>query len=230
MMIKTIRPFLPVFLLGLMVAVSHLNADVIIDNSTANGGFESPSATGMQTTADNWQAAIGLDQFQRLDNDPNTTGAYSMVIGTENSGEETKSGALQITDHVVGSDDLFTLTFDWAAAWAWDPGDQVNWRLFTTDDDSVSGTVSVISAGFVNGSTGGGVPLTWNRNVNVLSDGGTVLGASVGQKLMLEFTGSNNIGEFARVDNVNLTVIPEPSCFVLVGLAGLAFCVWRHRK
>jgi hypothetical protein len=90
----------------------------------------------------------------------------------------------------------------------------INWQLFTSTTGTDTGVVQdVIASGFVSGSA---------TNVQEIQNGiGSVTGASAGERLFLSFTPSGSNGQFAMLDEINLTAIPEPSSLTLLGLSGL---------
>lgn len=215
-------------ILSLFAANAHTMT--IIDSSTRNGSFENPTATGSQSSADFWSFGFNSDQLERLDNDGNTPdGDYTAVIGTNNDGSA-NSGVYQNTSYVVNAGDSFSLSFDWGAAYNWAAADDLNWRLFTTSDNTSGGTVSEIAIGSVSGKNASTLPLTNWTTANVLIEGGTIIGANVGQQLFVEFYEANGLNQFARLDKVVLTVVPEPASFALIaGSIAMLALVGRRR-
>lgn len=198
---------------------------IIIDSTTLNGSFESGSGFG-PNTADVWISAVGATQTNRQTSvwDPPSDGTYSAVLGTNSDGTIV-NGLLQNTGFNVDSGQTFDLSFDWLAASGWDTDDAIDFRVFTTSDDTIGGSISTIYSGSVSGlQQGDGA-----ENVS-LTGIGTVVGANVGRDLWIEFIGSNNNAEFARVDNVVLTAIPEPSAALLAGLLCLTGAMTRRRS
>ena len=63
---------------------------------------------------------------------------------------------------------------------------------------------------------------------------GTVTAAAVGKDLFIEISSTADSfaqGEFARLDNVYLSVIPEPSAYGLIaGFLGLSYVMLRRRS
>jgi len=134
------------------------------------------------------------------------------------------------TGYVVSTGDKFSLSFDWANAFNWDAEDRIDWRLFTSDDNTLTGTLTTIGLG----DTGTDSDTTVNTFDTESITTGTITAPSVGQQLWIEFYSSTTTltgtsGEFARVDNVVLTAIPEPSA-VLVGLVSCGLLLVRRRR
>jgi len=228
---------------GLAIAPNFTIAQtVIIDGTdggngyTLNGSFESVGADGtgaggLGRSIDLWQTGFNADIEQARDNLAGTDGTYSVVLGSQ-TGTGDIFGVLLNTGYTVASGDTFDLSFNWRSAANWDSADSVDWRLFTTDDNTTSGSVTVIASGSESGFSDGVYRLVDEEGI------GTVSAPNVGQSLWIEFysaTASLNgvmDGEFARLDEVNLTVttIPEPSFFAgMAGLLGLAIVAWRRR-
>ena len=189
-------------------------AGVIIDSTTRNGSFES----GNLGNPDNWMTGLKVEVVLREMFAPFGTGDWSLSIGSSSDGS--KRGALQKTDHIVASGETFDFSFAWANASSWDSTpvpDTVDWRLFTTSDNTVGGAVTDIASGSTSADSDTG-NLTYEE---VSYTGiGTVTGASVGQDLWVEiYSASTEDSEFGRLDRVELSAIPEPGTLVLVGVA-----------
>jgi hypothetical protein len=208
----------------LFAALSH-GAIAIIDSTTLNGSFESDDGSGTSSPDAqfaNWTTGGNVDLNQRLDNSP-SLGTWSAVVGTESAATAQTLGVIQNTGFIVGSafgtSESYTLTFDWGDAYNWDDNvDTVNWRLFTTSDNTLSGSVSLIDSGTNSFDTN-------TANITYQSESfttGTVVASNIGQELYIEFYSatttlqSGNLGEFARIDNVTLTAVPEPSSYAMI--------------
>jgi len=185
---------------------------VIIDGSNGgngyalNGSFENVGAdgtggNGVGHLIDTWQTGFNVDHEQGRDNLPGTDGNFSAVVGSE-SGSGDKIGVVLNTGFVVQSGDAFDLSFKWRSAWQWDSSDSINWRLFTTSNNNTSGTVTAIASGSVSGHSDG----VYREEVR--TGVGTVNSANVGKELWIEIYSStaNSSGEFARLDEVNLSL------------------------
>lgn len=196
-----------------------------------NGSFESGVEYEIQDgifgiDPDQWQSGLNVQEDQARDNLTDPDGSYSLVIGriVDDSGN---LGGLINTGHNVAAGQTFDLSFQWRSAFQWDSDDVLNWRLLTTSDDTVGGTVTEIASGTEIGTTSGYVSVD-------LAGLGTVTSASYGRDLWLEFYSSTATvegtgAEFARVDEVNLSYVPEPATISLLALGGLA-AVIRRRK
>jgi arylsulfatase A-like enzyme len=200
-------------LLSILAASACLPAATLtlIGPAAGNGSFEDDDGSGAPSPdaefAD-WTTGLNVALNQRLNNNP-SEGSWSAVIGTESNASASKLGVIQNTGYIVATGDVFALSFDWADAFNWDDNvDTVNWRLFTTSDDTVAGAVTEIAGG-----TNTTDPDTTNLSYRSESFPGigTVAAANAGRSLWIEFhsatTGfDGSVGEFARLDNVVLTV------------------------
>lgn len=188
------------------------DAIVLIDNSNRNGSFEDPAgASSPATTSDPWAHGINSAAFQRYNNgNAIPDGTWSLAVGRD--GDQNILGAWQNTGFTVQTGDVFTLSFNWAGAYQWESTARIQWRLFTTDDDTSTGAATDIASGFVDGKDAKAVTsLEWS-SAPVLEAGGDVGSASEGRELFIEFYGANlsgTAGRFARLDAVELSVLRQ---------------------
>jgi hypothetical protein len=225
------------------IAAFGLNAPAvdIIDSATLNGSFEAGSGTGPGSSIDLWAPAFNTNNEQRISNNA-SLGTYSAVIGNTTL-DETATTALADpvfnglalnTGYTVSAGETFDLAFDWIPLFKWDADDQIDFRLFTTSDNTTGGTVSEI---FVSAVTGHAQGDGYQTDLD-LTGIGTVQVANIGQDLWIEFWSSTAVGvvsdapgEFARVDDVRLSAVPEPATFALLaGFATLGLVLYRRRR
>ncbi|MCH7226877.1 hypothetical protein [Haloferula sp. A504] len=198
--------------------ISPSAATTIIDSTTLNGSFEDGTGTGIGSTIDLWQPSLNPAanvQEQRIDNNA-SDGTYSAVIGYDDDlNTDLATGLLLNTGHKVGAGETYDLSFDWIPLFRWQSTDEVIWRLFTTSDDTTSGTVTEIASGTITGfANGAGYK---NYDFNGI---GAVVAANVGRDLWIEFDQNNAVEgerEFSRIDNVVLASIPGPASPALLG-------------
>ena len=226
-------------LAGFILSGATAFSAVLIDSATLNGSFES----GSDGAIDLWEPAFNSNREERLSNNAND-GTYSAVIGnttleviqageTAPLAEPIFNGLALNTGYTVSAGETFDLSFDWIPLFLWDAEDQIDFRLFTTSDNTTSGTVSEIYVSAVTGHAQGD---GYQTDLD-LTGIGTVQAGNIGQDLWIEFwsstaAGVENVstGEFARVDDVRLTAVPEPSTYALLGgLAALAVVMVRRR-
>jgi hypothetical protein len=207
--------------------VGSLQAAVIIDNTTLNGSFESGTPSDGDTSFANWTTGFNAEANQIRSNLPASDGTYSAVIGEQSSVNGTATlGLLQNTGYTVASGDTFDFSFQWRAAFNWDADDTLSWRLFTTDDNTVGGTLTEIAGSSFTGTS-------TSYALKSFDGIGSVVAANEGQQLFVEIwgadLGTDTDGVFSRLDEVSLTAVPEPSAAALIGLGGLAL-ILRRRK
>jgi hypothetical protein len=212
-----------VSLIVLLASCAGLSqAATIIDSTTLNGSFESMTSTSFIPTI--WGFGPNSGRIQVTSNN-NSDGDRSATMGRDPSG--VIFGAIQNTGHTVALGETFDLTFDWLAGPNWDNDDQILYRLFTTSDNTITGTITEFASGSVSGQVGPEVVANYN---NESFPGLAPAGANIGQQLWIEFWSDTNGGiqEFARLDNVTLTAIPEPSAAILAG--GLCMLTLLRRR
>jgi hypothetical protein len=188
-------------------------------------------------TVDNWTIGglnVKENQFRNIGGPSDvlvgTNGAVTAVLGrqsTANGGLDL--GVIQNTGYTVSLGETFDLSFDWANAYQWATGDTLDWQLFTSDDNTLDGTLTVIASDSIQPDAA-----INNWESESFTGIGTVVAANVGQQLWIEFSasqgsGSGNNGYFARLDDVVLTSIPEPSTALLVGF-GFGLLVLLRRR
>lgn len=227
-------------LAGFILSGATAFSQDIIDSTTLNGSFESGTGSGAGSTIDLWAPAFNSNSEQRIDNNA-SAGTYSAVIGNSTFEDDLTTplsttivnGLALNTGHVVSGGETFDLSFDWIPLFKWDADDQIDFRLFTTSDNTTSGTVSEIYVSAVTGhAQGDGYQFDLD-----LTGIGTVQAGNIGQDLWIEFWSSTAVGElnvavgeFARVDDVRLTAVPEPATYALLGgFAALAVVMVRRR-
>jgi len=143
------------------------------------------------------------------------------------------NGAILNTGYDVPfvGDGQFLLSFDWtgnSTAGGWEADDDLEVALFTSSNDSLSGTLTQLWAGRYFDGNGN------NAFESIREDGiGSVPEASVGKDLYIVFSaglvGEFNNDEIAVVDNVKIVWIPEPGLYsLLLGAAGLTIVVRRR--
>lgn len=205
--------------LPLSLSVCHA-ATVLINSSTRNGGFETNTNTTF-ADMDQWFNNPGV-QSTAVRSGLSQTGSWAGIVSLA-------SNPTISTGHLLAAGDAFTLGFGHRDNVA--TGDPViNWQLFYFSDegdigfnaftstarvvlasDSVTATsTTYATAGFTPTATASGDP-------------------GIGSTVYLRFSRSTGDGQFPVIDNVTLSVIPEPSS-ALLGLAGLVLFFRRNRR
>jgi hypothetical protein len=223
---------------GLLSGLS--SASVPGQNLVTNGDFEAGSNLTFDGTP-NWfnrgtagQAGSARgDNLNLLGSDFNAVISDRYNFGTSTFGPVAHSQRVTAGSYKIQGGDFFSLSYDWRDASGWEQAhDQVRFVLFATVNDTLAGTV-VWSETLDSGTSSAAA--TWE---SVSQTTGTVTLAAVGKDLFIQFYGVDLNSEgistttgFARVDNISVSAIPEPSTYALLGgLAALAFVTVRRRR
>lgn len=191
------------------------------DAAINNGGFES-TGTGNLADADGWvgTAGSGVAQIQGNLNSP--VGGNNSVAGVNSNGSNLAFG--RDSGHVLALGDIFEAEYDWRDAFGFDPGESIDMILYYTADDTIGGARTTL---FTFNSGGEDTNNTWETEAfgptTALADAG-----AVGKKLFVSFEANADNESFSRVDNVFLSVVPEPGSLALLGLGGLL--ISRRRR
>jgi hypothetical protein len=194
----------------------------------SNGSFEfdengNPVAENVTDGIGFWQGGtnvisslpgISRDIFKSYTVSPGSDGTVGLEIGARNVDGALNRGAVLNTKYAVQSSDTghFCLSFDFINANNWDADDTVEVALFTSDNNTVGSALETGTlTGIWSGSFTKGVSTVSWTNVS-LAEIGSVQSASVGRELFIAFlSGTADGGEIARIDNVQLSVLPpEP--------------------
>ncbi len=206
-------------------------AGIIIGPGVRNGDFnDDTSATNRRSYAEtpDWQNIGTGDQTQEA------TGTDLHYDSTRNhivAESPVRTAAAQDTGHTIAAGDFFEVSYVWRDAWQWtDGGDQIAIKLFTTDDDLISGTPTTFAT-LLSGTS------TVNSTYESVTGSATATAAEAGKLLFVSIDtqdGGGGADGFARLDNFQLQVtpIPEPMTMLAVGLSltGLGGYVRRRRR
>jgi hypothetical protein len=211
----------------------HAASTTLIGGSTGNGDFEADtSSTNKRTFSDtpNWTnlSSTGLGQSEvATRNDKNLSGSLRNAVmnidGTRIFGND--------PGYTIQSGDVFSLSYQWRDAFLWDDtADQVRVDLFTTSNDTLTGTQTILYTLYSGLSTSNETWETVTANRFYTAGGG-----AVGKKLFIQFQGwagnSSDTEGYARLDNFTLTVVPEPDpVWLLAALSGAGVLVRRRRR
>lgn len=213
---------------GVVLAGAADAATVIVDNTTLNGSFE----TGTSTTPATWVAygatsSVGRGSPSAAISGTTHEGNYSLVVGLGGDGVTTSNGALN-TGYTILSGDTFSFSFWYNGAFGWDEGDQIAYQLFYTSDNTLGGAATAFYSGAVS-ATPGTSSANWQQ---FAATGIAATGGSTGKTLFVLFTRGAGVttNEFARVDQVALSVVPEPSVLGLAGLGLGCALAFRARR
>ena len=232
------------------VATSFISLNAQVPLTINNAGFE--YGTGTNTTrnfnaTDNWfnRGTDGTAEIARRVVDTTGTLAngdyvgqitdrYNVLTATSDFDSAAFGDAVHSnkTSYTISSGDYFDIGYVWQDEFRWNNAlDEVRFVLFATDDDTLGGNVvwsSVMDSG--------------TRQVEdayeSVSDTSTVVSSeAVGQTLYLNIFGFQNDGAmsgntgYARIDDITVSVVPEPSNFALIaGLLALCSILVNRRK
>lgn len=218
------------FALALCAAFLSFNtrtqADIILidyDDGLANGIHDSNIADGefsITTGNDNpWSTIAGTTNF-------NSNSTPSAPSGSSRNYISELDRILGMdTGYDVASNATFDLSYQWIDRSGWvDSEDTLQMVLFVTDDDTIAGTTTesiVVNSGLSTANN------TWET---VTASGVGFSGAADGKRLFVRLENqANGNNRFARIDNISLIAIPEPTG----GLLAASFLTWftlRRRR
>ena len=212
---------------------------------TTNGDFEAGSATGDNVNFENtpnWtnRGTEGDTAVARRNNLNLGDSTYNAVIndryndfdagGPFVSAEFGSVVHSQNTGYAIQAEDFFEVRYDWRDAFDWQPRDIVRVVLFATDNNTLGGSIVWSS---ILDSDQRQVVGEWEP---VFQTSSVVASEAVGQTLFVNFFGVDTGAEgaagptgFARVNNLEVTAIPEPRVYALLaGLSVLALALRRR--
>ncbi len=225
-------------------------AQVIIDgtgpNYVNNGSFETTTLVDGRSAPVDWIpleftnpsiSGPGVTTY-RLQSDGNrgsSDGDRAQTFGVNNVTDIGQAPGID-TGYTIQTGDIFTLSFFHIGTFGWDEGDQLDWSLFYTTDDTIIGTPTALFSGSVSPPDGGdfGSFLEYQASGDLISP--PAAASAAGRRLFLSFLPGAGVGsvdgpnvdpldrrEFGRIDQVNLTVhqIPEPRSLLLLLVAAL---------
>lgn len=210
-------------LLGAPFFACQSAAAVLVGAGVNNGDFnDTPAATdanGGATFADTpFWTDIGTGGFTA------TTTFNFLYDSTRNMYIRQHSDgftyAANATGYTIAAGDVFNVSYLWLDGSGWtDASDQVTIVLYTTSDNIIGGTQSILqqqNSGISTSNT------TWEAVVQ--NSFYTAVAADAGKKLFVGVTSispSSTAISFARIENLNVEVVPEPGSLALLGLSGL---------
>lgn len=161
------------------------------------------------------------------------TSLPSGVGSTANNVVATGRSLAVNTGYTIQAGATFDLSFMWRDASGWDDTDTVSLLLYYTDDNTIKGSTNnvldpVAVTGLLDFNSGQRATLaTWETVM--FTGAGFADANAIGKNLFLRIvTNDASASEFARLDNVFLQVVPEPSVALLGGL-GLFALLCRRR-
>lgn len=124
--------------------------------------FVVPELTWAQTPVWRNIASSGDQDSIATQENRDYDGARNLLVS-----EEPASLAAQDTDYIIRSGDFFEIRYEWMAGMWWTAQDQIAIKLFTTDNDLISGTPTTFATLLSGPSTTTGSYETGSGSVNV---------------------------------------------------------------
>jgi len=182
------------------------NASNGIHDVAVNDGDFSGQVTGTSINLP-WQSLTNGAEFQSslpagIGSDTNAVMAFERIYAVD-------------TGHTLASEDIFNLQYFWRDAYGWDGAeDNIEMVLYYTDSDAIDGNATDI---FTLNSGGRSKDNLWEVESASFAFADE---SGVGQKLFVRLQGTNEEGEFARIDNIFLevlnTTIPQDTGIILL--------------
>jgi beta-glucanase (GH16 family) len=175
----------------------------IVGGDLLNGNFNAVTGTAVTFSATpEWDNLTGDQAQNATRSDESFDGSQNaVVLSSRRHGLDTGYGIVE--------GDTFNISYVWRDSGGWtDTVDQITYSLFVTSDDTITGARSNL---VVHPS---GLSAVNDSYEQVAASGVYTAAASVAGKrlfIAIETTASG----FARVDNVVLSVIPEPACIIV---------------
>lgn len=192
----------------------------LIDPTTRNGGFESNTGASY-AEMDHWfntSATAGHggsgDQTTSIRSGAAHSGSYAGIVSLA-------SNPSISTEHTLSAGEQFELSFWYRNSGAGSA--QLFWQLYYYGDESDPGFDPLTSTDIV-GLFGGDVTATGTayQQLTVPTTSALLAGdPAIGSTLYLRLYRTGGDGQFPTVDDVTLTVIPEPASLALLGIGGL---------
>ncbi len=217
---------------------------VLIDGTSPgyilNGSFE--VTTGFPTSTpvlNNW---VSLDETTattdiaaaKVDSQ-STDGPNSGFLGyaSGGSGYSLAIDTYATDNYLIGLGDIYTLSFDHIGLAGWVDNDEYLYTLFYTNSNDLTGVSYDGTDGILDNITAlatGAISVQTSYNTAMITTSAVTDPNAVGKHLWLGFTLAAGEDKYARVDQVNLTVIPEPSSFLLMIAAGMGLLLATRFK
>ena len=193
---------------------------ILIDNSTRNGGFETNTNTTYADMA-TWFNNSGAQTTAIRSNLPQT-GSWAGVVSLS-------SNPTVDTGHILTADDAFTLSFGCRDnATGGNPA--IQWQLFYFSNESAIGFSPLGNTNRVVLATDSVTATSTTYATSTFTPAAILSGnLGINSTVYLRFSRSTADGQFPVIDDVSLTVIPEPNA-ALLGITGLLALSWRRRR
>lgn len=222
------------FSLILLSFSSVSRADIVLidydDGNSSNGIHDSNVLAGGMTRSDGSDLLIGAfapwvglstGDIQFFTN-------LASGVGSANNFAMTRDRVLGVeTGYIITGGETISSEYSWRDASGWSATATVQFDLFYTDDNSITGTATNI---FTLNSGPRAFASTWETE----SGSGLVTDdLAIGKQLFAKMSTNATQGTFSRIDNIFLSVspasVPEPSSIALLGIASLGLA-YRNRR
>ncbi len=188
---------------GRTVDVPASHRVVATADSSMSPQFVAPERTWAQTPVWETIATTGDQHSIATQETRDYDGTRNLLLS-----EDPARLPAQDTEYIIRSGDLFEIRYVWMAGKWWTPQDQVAVRLFTTDNDLISGTPTTFATMLSGTSTSAGAYVAGSGSA-------TATATEARKRLFVAIDTQDGAGELdgvAHLDNFHLQVthFPEP--------------------
>ncbi|MCB1069146.1 MAG: PEP-CTERM sorting domain-containing protein [Verrucomicrobia bacterium] len=212
------------------MSAAAIRADIIMDATNLNGAFDTSATGSGARTFDqtpNWYNIGTGNQTATAVNDTLSAApasGWNAVISDNGLGGAVVHSVN--TGYTLQLGDYFNISYDWRDAAGWEANDQVRVAVAAYDNDNAVTGTEIWREWVLDKVT---TAATWE---SVSGQTAAVSASAAGRTLFIQTYGINGglgSGDFARVDNIVVAVVPEPGTLALFSLGLVVLAVIRKR-